>query len=256
MGVAIEANEFRIARPTAESSNGKNDAKVAPTLSSLSGIPLTPEIACRYSRELFNERARWTTRELTAEVVHRHRRAGGADAKQTIKNVINKALGVLKKNGFIQKNAYGHWERNQTPDAGDSVETALPNVLSQNKIRVERTIGEGPQFVYVYYYENDKKVANNEGRSIWECKTGKSTGDPVDRILNQSKTARHTLPIIALVIRCDDAQGTEKLLHDLFRYAGVWKKNHGCGDEWFVTSPERVAACCSEIEKLVKTLTD
>ena len=222
----------------------------------LNGISLTPAIARNYILESFSHRAQWTTGELKHEVVQRHRRAGGADARQMIQDVVNKALLSLKKSGFIRQLAYGFWKKTLVPDAGNSVETAPAKISSDNGIRVERTISEGPESIYVYYFENEKKVAKYEGRSVWECKIGKSTGDPIDRILNQSKTARHTLPIIALAIRCDDAEGTERLLHQFFRYAGVWKKNEGCGEEWFLTNPERVAACYLEIDKLAKTLAE
>ena len=51
--------------------------------------------------------------------------------------------------------------------------------------------------------------------------------------------------------RSDDAEEVEKLIHRLFRRAGLWINNEFCGDEWFMTTPEQVAACYSGIENVV-----
>jgi hypothetical protein len=215
------------------------------------GLPLTPGLAREIIVELFRHQPQWITAELIVKVPQEHRRRGGIDGKDTIKNVINKALGYLKEDGYIQRKAYGFWEWiGGGPDAGDLAAVPPPAVSPDDKIKIGKTLGNGPESVYIYYYDAERELANFKGHSTWPCKIG-NAGEPVSRILNQTKTARHTLPVIALAIRSDDAEEVERLIHRLLRRAGSWINNDHCGDEWFMTTPEQVAACYSGIENLV-----
>ena len=209
------------------------------------GLPLTPKVARKIIVELFEPQPQWATKALIEKVPQEHRQRDGIDGKDTIKNVINKALGYLKEDGCIQRKGYGVWEWiGAGPDAGDLAPAPLSAVLPDDKIKIEQTLGEGPESVYVYYYDTDRELANFKGHPTWECKIG-NAGEPVSRILSQTKTSRHTLPVIALAIRSDDAEGLERLIHRLLRRAGLWKNNDDCGDEWFMTNPEQVAVCYS-----------
>ncbi len=214
-------------------------------ISSHLGLPLTPGLAREIIVELFAHQRLWTTAELIEKVPHEHRQKGGIDGRDAIKNVINKALGYLKEDGCIQRKAYGVWEWiGPDPDAEELAPAPLSAVPPDNKVKVERTLGEGPESLYVYYNDTERELANLKGQSKWPCKIGK--GEPI-RVLNQVGTARHTLPIIALLIRSDDAEGMEKLTHRIFRRAGSGIDNECCGREWFITTPEEVAACYLEI---------
>lgn len=46
-------------------------------------------------------------------------------------------------------------------------------------MRREKEIGDGEDYVYVYYSPNDKKLATFEGRDRWECKIGFPSTDPI-----------------------------------------------------------------------------
>ena len=220
-------------------------------MSSHLGLPLTPALARKIIGELFQHQRQWTTAELIKKVPEVHDQRGGVDGKDTIKNVVNKALGYLKGDEHIQSKAYGVWESiDHGLDGGDLAATPPSAVPPDDKIKVERTLGEGPESLYVYYNDSERELAILKGHSSWPCKIG-NAGDPVSRILNQTRTARHTLPVIALAIRSDDAEEVEKLIHRLFRRAGLWINNEFCGDEWFMTTPEQVAACYSGIENVV-----
>jgi hypothetical protein len=215
------------------------------------GLPLTPGLAREIIVELFRGQPQWTTAELIKNVPQVHRQRRGVEGKDTIRNVINKALGYLKEDGYIQRKAYGFWEWiGGSPDAEDLAAAPPSAAPPDDKIKIQQTLGDGPESVYIYYYDAERELANFEGHSTWPCKIG-NAGEPVSRILNQTKTARHTLPVFALAIRSDDAEEVERLIHRLFRRAGLWINNDHCGDEWFMTNPEQVAACYLGIENLV-----
>lgn len=53
-------------------------------------------------------------------------------------------------------------------------------------IRPEKEVGDGPQCVYLYFNPNDRRLAELEGRDVWECKIGRtSSRDAIQRILGQ-----------------------------------------------------------------------
>jgi hypothetical protein len=224
-----------------------------------SGVPLTPGPAREIITELFKEKPQWTTAALIDQVPRKHCQQGGFDGKDSIKNVVNKALGYLKEDGCVRRKSYGNWERiaEDLDAAADVLDlpAAPPSavILPQDKIKIERTLGEGPESLYVYYYNTDRELADLKGQSTWPCKIG-NAGHAVERVLNQARTARHSLPVIALVIRSDDAEELERLIHRLFKRARLWIDNDYCGDEWFITNPEQVASCYSAIEDLVRSL--
>jgi DNA-binding XRE family transcriptional regulator len=96
-------------------------------------------------------------------------------------------------------------------------------------LRSLRTVGEGRQSVYVFYYENEK------AGEPWPCKIGKAEGDPLLRVLAQ-KSAMSRMPVIGLVIMTNDATSLERQLHKCLKV-----RHAECpGREWFVTSPKEV----------------
>lgn len=106
---------------------------------------------------------------------------------------------------------------------------------------IEKEIGAGDDYVYVYYNSNDKKLAELEKRDRWECKIGFSSTDPIKRILSQKiQTSIAREPIIGLLIRTNNGYYTESWLHkELFRYK-IQRESNVCGDEWFLTSPNEI----------------
>jgi len=106
-------------------------------------------------------------------------------------------------------------------------------------MRIEKEIGDGEDYVYVYYNPNDKKLALLEGRERWECKIGFSSTDPIQRIIDQGiQTSISQEPIIGLLVRTENGYYTEAMLHKcLYQYK---IRASGVGDEWFMTSPNEV----------------
>lgn len=106
-------------------------------------------------------------------------------------------------------------------------------------MRIEKEIGDGEDYVYVYYNPNDKKLATFEGRDRWECKIGFSSTDPIQRIVDQGiKTSISQDPVIGLLIRTENGYYTEALLHKhLYQYK---IRSDIVGDEWFMTNPNEI----------------
>lgn len=49
----------------------------------------------------------------------------------------------------------------------------------------EEVVGDGPESVYVYFSESERRLARLEGRDCWPCKVGFTAGDSVERIRQQ-----------------------------------------------------------------------
>lgn len=106
-------------------------------------------------------------------------------------------------------------------------------------MKIEKEIGDGNDYVYVYYNPNDKKLALLEGKNRWECKIGFSSTDPIERIRDQGiQTAISREPVVGLIVKTCNGYYTESLLHKrLYQYKILTENG---GDEWFLTNPEEV----------------
>jgi hypothetical protein len=227
------------------------------TPASHSGLTLTPGVAKKIIVGLFKSEPRWTTAKLIQKVPEIHSEQGGGGGKDSVKNVINKALGYLKEDGFIHRKDYGVWEKTDEDFEAAELEEERPQLTAatEAKIKVGKTLGEGPESMYVYYHDSDRKLPVVNGDPVWPCKIGESgTSDPVERVITQCGTSRHTLPEIPLVIKSEDSEGIEKLIHRVFRLAGLWIKNEACSDEWFKTNPQQVEACYAAINDCIVKL--
>jgi DNA-binding phage protein len=108
-------------------------------------------------------------------------------------------------------------------------------------MKIEKEIGDGEDYVYVFYNENDKRLARLENRDRWECKIGFSSVDPIQRILDQDvQSAMAREPVIGLLIRTPNGYYTESRLHkELFQYK-IKRTSKLVGDEWFLTNPTEI----------------
>lgn len=94
-------------------------------------------------------------------------------------------------------------------------------------MEARRTIGNGKESVYVYYFPSQKA-----GHS-WPCKIGRAKGDPIKRIRTQQASMQER-PVVALVIRTPDSGVLESLIHSSLERALSF------GKEWFITNPTEV----------------
>ena len=110
-------------------------------------------------------------------------------------------------------------------------------------IRPDKEVGAGSECVYLYFNPNDRRLAELEGRDVWECKIGRTgSRDAIQRILGQGiRTALSRLPTVGLVLRAEDSAALESALHSSLRLVGA-EVPDSPGNEWFITSPARVEA--------------
>ena len=102
------------------------------------------------------------------------------------------------------------------------------------------TLGSGSGAVYVYYFPRDKKLAESEEKSVWECKVGMTESDVDTRIKAQRTTASYEKPEIGLEIRTDNPRCLERAIHAILELKGRKIDTSGGGNEWFFTSPNEV----------------
>jgi len=213
------------------------------------GVPLMPNRARQIIADLFEQRAEWSRQELSEWVARIHQQNGGLEGKQKPSRIVKKALYYLQSDGAIEKTgAKGYWRKRGTPVTGAASEAPDEGVVSDpagedegaEEVSQVRTIGEGSEWVYLYYYQNDRELAQHRGEDVWECKVGQSARYPPERIFAQgAKTARPHPPVFGLFLKTPDSPALERALHMSLRLteAAVPESE---GDEWFITNPERV----------------
>ena len=114
-------------------------------------------------------------------------------------------------------------------------------------------LGQGAESVYLYYFDNDKELSTLKGQATWACKIGYTTDDVVRRVTSQTKTARAYKPIIAVVIRSDNAFYLEATIHNAFKLIDRhFGERDGVGYEWFDTSPDELIRWYAQFESLMK----
>ena len=105
---------------------------------------------------------------------------------------------------------------------------------------VPLTLGSGTGAVYVYYFPRDKKLAESEKKSVWECKIGMTESDVGSRVKGQMTAAIYEKPEIGLEIRTDNPRCLEKAIHAILELKGRKINTDSGGNEWFYTSPNEV----------------
>lgn len=121
-------------------------------------------------------------------------------------------------------------------------------------LKIGKTIGNGPESVYVWYAKADFDLAKRQGKRNWPCKIGCTKGNPTARIIAQGPfTAFHSEPIIPLVIRARDSRTLEILIRATLEYAGRRIKNTR-GTEWFYTNPHEIDALYRALGRITKSM--
>lgn len=108
-------------------------------------------------------------------------------------------------------------------------------------MKIEKEIGMGDEYVYVYYNENDRRLAEIEGKERWECKIGFSSTDPIKRIIDQGvQTSMAKEPIIGLIIKTPNGYYVESQIHKALYQYKLSRMSGIIGDEWFLTTPQEI----------------
>jgi hypothetical protein len=152
---------------------------------------------------------------------------------------LKKALGELKRDGRVENVRKGWW---RLPADSQIPETKSPDPLRSGKrsMPVLREIGLGDEYVYIWQHRDDVEVAKAANRPTWSCKIGKSKNAAQRLLSDGSRTFVAKSPEIGLMIRCDDAENVEKVIHYTLRRCQRSLKD-SAGREWFETSPGQVA---------------
>ena len=217
-------------------------------------VPLIPTVFSELILELFQGKTA-SREEIMSFVREEHLRRGGKDTEGGIVGVFKKTTRHLSKKGFIENTSRGKWtiQPGASPVATShkrsgkskrrSRETPRkPARVENDKIRVEREIGEGSGSVYVFYYPSDKALAELRGDDIFRCKVGFSDVDSVERVMAQisdAKTAILEYPVIGLIIKTEEnPYFLEKHLQFGLKYQG--RHVDAPAKEAFLTSPAEV----------------
>jgi hypothetical protein len=191
-------------------------------------IPLEPKIVSELVFELFVDKGNVKVSDIIERVTQLHVDRGGLrHISSRPRSVFNKSLKYLKKEGKITMPSIGYWNIHH-PE------------FDKNDEHVVQTIGEGKGVVYLYYYPSHKERAKSKKSPVWECKIGKTDGDPYERVREQTdkKTGLPEEPQIALIIKTDDPLAIEQAIHSVLKARGRLKD--APGKEWFTTSPNEV----------------
>jgi len=220
------------------------------------GLPFARPIVRQLTEQLFREQSQWRTGELVDRIVQLHRARGGAPVAKP-GSTVGRVLQDLRAEGAVAAPGHGWWRwigvatgGQQTIeiaplhlDANAAMDELIEDSELESTIRIEKEIGAGSECVYLYFNPNDRRLADLEGRDIWECKIGRtSSDDPINRVLRQGiRTALSRLPTVGLVLRTQDSAALENALHSSLRLVGA-ELPDSPGNEWFQTSPARVEA--------------
>jgi hypothetical protein len=218
-----------------------------------SGIALSPQIIAELCIELFSGKI-ISRKDIIKTIPAEHLKRGGIQSKsENITSAIKKALQNLKKLGLADNPGLAQWkfQANDLNNKIENVPIEKPTIKESKKQKryAEKIIGEGEECVYIYYLEAYKKLALINSDKVWECKIGMSEADPIDRILSQASTALPERPVIGLIIKTNEARQLEKVFHSILTFIRAKKENIP-GQEWYITSPDKV----EEIYNLIMNL--
>lgn len=223
------------------------------------GIPLTTSVARHHVPILLQDGKPHKRVDIIRRMEEAHAEQGGvpgnglAPFKKAIVTLMDGGRVVKRMDGFYQISLdSGTADReNETPP---QIAEPTTDVTDNSVCGPARIVGSGAESVYVYYNENDERLARLEGRDFWDCKVGFTAGNVTTRILGQGpQTSMARLPKVGLIIKTDDAKGLERTLHFALDDAGA-RIEEAPGNEWFTTSPERIAAWWEAYSKSVEVL--
>ena len=163
----------------------------------------------------------------------------------------------------------GGLEPSEGESSREMVKKALQNLstvakaseISKNVWRYGHTdqwiFGTGKHWVYLYYFPEDKKKAESEGKSIWQCRIGKTDGvnqkngrinydAPDKRVENQTRSYRQKANT-ALLIRADRHVALETAIQKIL-FVREREVRHAPGNSWFWTNPWDVVKIVAEID--------
>ena len=188
----------------------------------------------------------YTHRELIDLVVAEYCNMGGSvdDINIDTFDAVRKGLKTLKSMGTANTVDLGVWvftnaEKNISHNIKSDVNIS-PNKKSDVKISPNKVIGDGRESVYAW------RLPLEEVGELFSMKIGKTVGDPIVRMKQYVKTMEIShlipgLPILELVIKCDNCSALEKYIHTILTLKGRHIDSNS-GNEWFRTNVEELVS--------------
>lgn len=107
----------------------------------------------------------------------------------------------------------------------------------------ERDLGNGAQSLYAYYLPTYRRSAESRGESSWLMKVS-TTSDSLENLMAHHRGMLPEVPAVAIVVRTDDADLLQRLVHLVLDMRGR-RSTSGGGNDWFVTNGEEISAIYS-----------
>jgi hypothetical protein len=241
--------------------------------------PFGRRIVRRIVEELFHQQSSWKTQTLVDRAVQEHLAQGGSRPSNPA-NKVWRVLNDLRHDGLVDNPDQGYWRWTESTRQGSSKAEEVEadaegceegEILDAEadtrgceegeiadlagSLRPEKEVGSGIECVYLYFNPNDRRLAELEGRDVWECKIGRTSSlDAIPRILGQGvRTALSRLPTVGIVLRTDDSMELERALHSSLRLLEA-EVPESPGSEWFLTSPARVEAWYALFQDAISAL--
>ena len=185
------------------------------------GKSLTGKIARELIMELFSGEGEIEKKQIRQTIDETHTSRGGSLSTNEL-HPVSIALSTLKKQGLANNPAFGVWSIFSEPcSPGHQL----------FDIDAARTLGQGENAVYLYYYPAYRCLAEYEGKQHWACK--------IDSVVSEMPMRMPEPPEIHLVLRTDDSESLEQTLHTVLRFRGRCLSDVP-GETWFLTSPSEV----------------
>ena len=137
---------------------------------------------------------------------------------------------------------------------------AKASEISKDFWRYARTnqwiCGEGKHWIYLYYFPQEKRAAEEKGKSVFPCKIGKTNGvdskgniksdAPEKRVETLTRGAREFAKN-PLLLRTDSHTTLETAIHKHLELQGKSIPNRP-SKEWFLTNPYEVVEIVAAID--------
>ncbi|WP_319567279.1 GIY-YIG nuclease family protein [Cohaesibacter marisflavi] len=212
-------------------------------------VRLTPKVVSEIALIIFSGQA-IDSKDIMPAVEQFHLNKGGLPSIALNANATRKkALRTLVQQGAAEKIGYGRYKflvdetnasvatTNELPQDASNTQN-LVECPASAQIQAEKTLGEGNELVYLYYYPTAKELAELKGEAVWSIKIGR-TSVGLSRITEQLGTGHSEIPIVPLVFKTDSSANLEAAIHRSLEFANR-KVPNAPGTEWFRTSTEEV----------------
>ncbi len=225
-------------------------------------LPFQSPILSELALKLFTGRI-VESKTVYDETLNYHIVNGGKkpNAKNS-RDIIHKGFNALRKKGLAESSMTGFWKIGETSNElprEENIDYELNTVIvNQDILIVEKEkiadieIGTGKSAVYLYYLPLYRQIAEQKDQTFWQCKIGRTDGDPLQRILSQAATDLPEKPHVAIIIRTDFSFELENIIHDVLTIRGK-KIDNSPGAEWFLTSPDEVLSIYDFIQRKKET---